>query len=69
LLFTAAGPALVWAYTQRIRRRLKAAEERHKAVLESKVTEGVGSITELAHCMVLTRADIFMDLSFEQPPS
>ncbi|CAE7713700.1 unnamed protein product [Symbiodinium microadriaticum] len=66
LLFTAAGPALVWAYTQRIRRRLKAAEERHKAVLESKVTEGVGSITELAHCMVLTRADIFMDLSFEQ---
>lgn len=66
LLFTAAGPALVWAYTQRIHRRLKAAEERHKAVLESKVTEGVGSITELAHCMVLTRADIFMDLSFEQ---
>ncbi|CAE7701081.1 unnamed protein product [Symbiodinium sp. CCMP2456] len=66
LLFTAAGPALVWAYTQRIRRRLKAAEERHKAVLESKVKEGVDSITELAHPMVVTRADIFMDLSFEQ---
>ncbi|CAE7613697.1 unnamed protein product [Symbiodinium sp. CCMP2592] len=45
---------------------LNAAEERHKAVLESKVKEGVGSITELAHPMVVTRADIFMDLSFEQ---
>ncbi|CAE7363133.1 unnamed protein product [Symbiodinium natans] len=66
LLFMAMGPALVLAYTKRIRRRLEEAEARQRAVLESKVKEGVDSITELAHPMVITRADTFLDISFEQ---